>query len=247
MKRFKIKTDHVSLGNEVRREMPIKAIFLDFYGTVVHENEESLLEICHRIKQNSDTKASVGEIGYYWTKEFNQLLTFSQGENFLSQRQVSTDSLKNTLEKFNSKANEEELLQLMFHHWKSPTIFTDAVAFFENNHLPVYILSNVDHLDITEAINLLHLKVDGVITSEHVKVYKPHQDMYHYALEMSGLSADEVLHVGDSLTSDVFGANRVGIKSVWLNRSRKPLSGDTQPDFIVEHLNEILMLPVLIN
>jgi 2-haloalkanoic acid dehalogenase type II len=224
--------------------LPVKAFFLDFYGTVVHENEESLLEICHRIKQNSDTEASVNEVGYYWIKEFNQLLTLSHGEHFLSQRQVSTESLRNTLKKFDSDANEDELLELMFHHWKNPAMFTDAVDFFENNHLPVYLLSNVDYLDITEAINLLHLKVDGVITSEHVRAYKPHQDMFHYALEVSGLSAEDVLHVGDSLTSDVFGAYRAGIKSVWLNRSAKPLSGDTKPDFIVEDLTKVLTLPI---
>lgn len=227
--------------------MSIKAIFLDFYGTVVLEEEESLIEICHKIKGESNTEATAEEIGYYWMKEFNQLLSSSYGEEFLKQRELSTISLRNTLAKFNSQADEDELLELMFHHWKNPSIYKDAVEFIENNQLPLFILSNVDHLDITEAINLLHLKVDGVITSEHVKAYKPHQDLYKYALDLSGFSPEEVLHVGDSLTSDVLGANQVGINSVWLNRSNKPLSGNTKPDYIIKNLNEILHLPVLLN
>jgi 2-haloalkanoic acid dehalogenase type II len=226
--------------------MSIKAIFLDFYGTVVHEEEASLVEICHKIKAKSDTAASALEIGYDWMKEFNQLLSHSHGENFLKQRDLSATSLRNTLTKFKSNANEDELLELMFHHWKSPTIYNDAVEFFEKNNLPIFILSNVDHLDITEAINLLHLKVDGIITSEHVKAYKPHRDMFEYALNQNGFSPEEVLHVGDSLTSDVLGANQVGINSVWLNRSDKPLSGDSKPDYIINNLNELLDLPVLV-
>jgi 2-haloalkanoic acid dehalogenase type II len=227
--------------------MSIKAIFLDFYGTVVHEEEASLIEICHKIKGKSNTEATALEIGYDWMKEFNQLLTSSHGEKFLKQRELSATSLRNTLTKFNSQANEEELLELMFHHWKNPTIYTDAVEFIENNTLPLFFLSNVDHLDITEAINLLHLRVDGVITSEHVKAYKPHQDLFKYALNESGFSPDEVLHVGDSLTSDVLGANQVGINSVWLNRRNKPIPGDVKPDFIIKNLNEILHLPALVN
>jgi 2-haloalkanoic acid dehalogenase type II len=226
--------------------MSIKAIFLDFYGTVVHEEEASLIEICHKIKRESDTEATVEEIGYYWMKEFNLLLTSCYGEKFLKQRKLSATSLRNTLDKFNSQANEEELLELMFHHWKNPSIYQDAVEFIENNHLPLFILSNADHLDITEAINLLHLNVDGVITSEHVKAYKPHQDLYKYAIELSGFLPEEVLHVGDSLTSDVLGANQVGINSVWLNRSNKPVSGNAEPDFIIKNLNEIFHLPVLV-
>lgn len=226
--------------------MAIKAIFLDFYGTVVHEEEASLIEICHKIKEKSNTNSSVEEIGYYWMKQFNQLLISSQGDQFLKQRDVSTTSLQNTLTHFQSNAQEAALLELMFSGWKSPAIYSDAVQFFEKNTLPVYILSNVDSSDITEAINLLQLKVDGVVTSEDVKVYKPHSDMFHYALELSGYSPDEVLHVGDSLTSDVLGANQVGIPSVWLNRQSKVFTGDSKPEYEVENLEDVLNLPALI-
>lgn len=227
--------------------MSIKAIFMDFYGTVVHEEEESLIAICHKIKDNSNTNASVEEIGHYWMKSFNHFLKISHGDNFLNQRVISATSLRDTLTEFNAHIDENDLLELMFHHWKNPTIYTDAVEFFEKNNLPVYLLSNVDHLDITEAINLLHINVEGVITSQHVKAYKPHRDMFDYALKMSGLSPEEVLHVGDSLTSDVFGPNQLGIHSVWLNRNNKPLSGDLIPTFMIKNLNEILCLPVLVN
>jgi 2-haloalkanoic acid dehalogenase type II len=226
--------------------MAIKAIFLDFYGTVVHEEAESLIRICKNIKEKSNTEASVEEIGHYWMKEFNQLLLSCHGDNFMKQRELSANSLRNTLEQFCSEAKEDELLELMFHHWKNPTIFTDAVEFFEKNTLPVYILSNVDHLDITEAMNLLHLKVDGLITSQHAKAYKPRREMFEYALELSGVSPSEVLHVGDSLSSDVFGSNQVGINSVWLNRNQKQITGDSKPDYVVENLNEIMNLTALV-
>jgi 2-haloalkanoic acid dehalogenase type II len=229
------------------RGLAVKAIFLDFYGTVVHEDQESLVQICHRIKEESMTEASVGEIGHYWMKEFNELIQLSHSDDFLKQRELSANSLRNTLAQYKSSANEAELLELMFHPWKQPAIFTDAVEFFEKNTLPVYILSNVDHSDITEAINLLRLKVEGVITSEDVKAYKPHRFMFEFALTQSGLSPEEVLHVGDSLISDVYGANQVGIKSVWLNRNGKPIPAQSKPTYVIENLNEVLSLTALVN
>jgi 2-haloalkanoic acid dehalogenase type II len=227
-------------------DMTVKAIFMDFYGTIVHEEEESLLTICHKIKSATPSNdVSVAEIGQFWMKEFNQLIETCHGEFFLSQRDLSASSLRNTLTAFQSEANLDELLELMFHHWKRPTIYPDATEFFEKNKTPVYLLSNVDLADITEAINLLNLEVAGVITSQHVKAYKPHQDVFNYALELSGYQADEVVHVGDSLSSDVSGANLAGIKSIWINRYDKPVGTEVKPHLITNSLNKLLDLSLL--
>lgn len=43
--------------------------------------------------------------------------------------------------------------------------------------------------------------------------------MFEYALKSTGISATEVIHIGDSLSSDINGAGACGIQSVWINRS----------------------------
>ena len=45
--------------------------------------------------------------------------------------------------------------------------------------------------------------------------------MFNLALKKCGLSADEVIHIGDSISSDVKGASSIGIKPLWLNRFGK--------------------------
>lgn len=52
---------------------------------------------------------------------------------------------------------------------------------------------------------------------------KPWKEIFLYALEKNGLRPDEVIHIGDSLRSDVECPNLVGIKSIWLNREKKPV------------------------
>jgi putative hydrolase of the HAD superfamily len=48
---------------------------------------------------------------------------------------------------------------------------------------------------------------------------KPNPKIFAEALKKANVSADEALHVGDSLEDDVRGAHLAGIKAIWLDRS----------------------------
>ena len=45
--------------------------------------------------------------------------------------------------------------------------------------------------------------------------------MFEVALKTTGFKASEVIHIGDSLNSDVYGASNVGIRAILLNRFGK--------------------------
>ena len=47
---------------------------------------------------------------------------------------------------------------------------------------------------------------------------KPSREFYDYILQDLGLSAAEVVMVGDHFEADILGANRVGIPAIWLNQ-----------------------------
>ena len=87
--------------------------------------------------------------------------------------------------------------------------------------MPVYVVSNIDTSDILEAIAYHGLKPAGVFTSEDAKSYKPRKELFELALKRTGLKANEVIHIGDSVSSDVKGASVVGIRALWLNRFGK--------------------------
>ncbi|OON38562.1 flavin mononucleotide phosphatase [Izhakiella australiensis] len=46
---------------------------------------------------------------------------------------------------------------------------------------------------------------------------KPYEDMYRIAAQRLGLEAQQILHVGDDLTTDVAGAVRFGMQACWIN------------------------------
>lgn len=64
--------------------------------------------------------------------------------------------------------------------------------------------------------------------------------MCYKAFKLCNLKPDEVLHVGDSLSSDVIGAQNIGIKVAWINRKNKDLPQKYSPDFIINSLSDLL-------
>jgi 2-haloacid dehalogenase/putative hydrolase of the HAD superfamily len=61
--------------------------------------------------------------------------------------------------------------------------------------------------------------------------------MFNKALSLLGLNSKEVLHIGDSLSSDVAGAKLSGIPVLWVNRNNKPIpQGIPKPDLICQDL-----------
>lgn len=196
----------------------IKAVFTDFYGTLVHEDGDSVITIGQEIL-NTGKADSIAQIGAYWWELFQRSVNNSYNENFRTQREIEYDSLLDTINHFGSSADADKLSEIMFSHWQDPPVFSDTVSFLENCPVPVYIVSNVDREDMESALKCIDAKPHGVFTSEDARSYKPRKELFLYALEQTGLSADEVIHVGDSLSSDIDGASSVGIKAVWLNRS----------------------------
>lgn len=57
-----------------------------------------------------------------------------------------------------------------------------------------------------------------VVFSQDYGVEKPDPKLFNIAVEKSGYAKSQLLHVGDSLETDIIGAMKSGIKYVWLNR-----------------------------
>lgn len=199
--------------------MGIKAIFVDFYGTIVYEDGEVIKKITEIICKSGQCNPK--DVAKFWWQDFQKTYLNSYGESFELQRILEKKSLIHTLEKFNLSANVNELSNMLFDYWVKPPIFQDSKAFFNMCPLPIYIVSNIDNSDIMQAIKYHSLQPAGVFTSEDAKSYKPRKELFELALKTTGFKASEVIHIGDSLNSDVYGASNVGIRAILLNRFGK--------------------------
>ncbi|AQU80491.1 HAD family hydrolase [Planococcus faecalis] len=83
---------------------------------------------------------------------------------------------------------------------------------------------------------------DHIIVSGAYGKGKPDPSIFQYALSKSNVLADEVLMVGDNLMTDIIGAEKAGIRSVWINREQKAPHETIIPTYEIQHLEELLQL-----
>jgi 2-haloalkanoic acid dehalogenase type II len=82
-----------------------------------------------------------------------------------------------------------------------------------------------------------------IVFSQDHGVAKPDPMFYQIAVEKSGFSKEELLHIGDSLENDVIGASNAGIMSVWLNRQHQK----QEPGISINYeIHSLLELPELL-
>ena len=218
-----------------------KGVFCDFYGTLVHEDGEVIRQICQEIARTSSSK-SLSEIGGYWWDVFKTAFTNSFDEFFQTQRELETEALRRTIHHFGSRADATSLVPQMFAHWRQPPAFEDAKAFFQQCPVPVYIVSNIDREDVEAAIAFHGFTPAGVFTSQDARAYKPRKELFELALESTGLEPGNVVHIGDSLSSDVQGARNMGLEAIWLNRNGLAVPQGVRA---VGSLQEALQIPAL--
>jgi putative hydrolase of the HAD superfamily len=72
----------------------------------------------------------------------------------------------------------------------------------------------------TELIHDLELAnhFDALTVSARVGFQKPHQGIFQHALDALHVAPERALHVGDSYRADIFGARRMGIEAVLIDR-----------------------------
>ncbi|MEK7400630.1 MAG: HAD family hydrolase [Candidatus Poribacteria bacterium] len=225
-----------------------KAILLDFYGTVVEEDEKPVTLISKEISEASNKSASLTEVASYWWRVFGELFTNSHGGSFQKEKELGQSSALSTMKFFDADLDGEKLIQKLSDYWDEywgkPAMFpesNDVLAKLSEYDIPICIVSNIDNAVLDSA--LMHNKLDFefVVTSEDCKSYKPNPEMFQKALSLLNLSNKEVLHVGDSLRADIRGAKWMEIPVLWLNRKNRAMTDQPEkPDFVSTDLNGII-------
>jgi putative hydrolase of the HAD superfamily len=81
---------------------------------------------------------------------------------------------------------------------------------------------------------------DEIVVSGDFGDGKPAPALFAYTLERIGVRSEDAVMVGDKLTTDMLGAVRSGIHSVWINRTEQVRTGIAEPEYTIKNLQELL-------
>jgi len=86
----------------------------------------------------------------------------------------------------------------------------------------------------------LGIYFEAVVISDEIGVSKPSERYFSILFEKIGNPPrNEVLMVGDSLTSDITGGIRFGLDTCWVNRSFQSLPENCEPTYQIQNIGEL--------
>lgn len=217
----------------------MKTVFIDYMGTIVSEESRYVNEVIYRCHKQAHTE-SPSEVAAAWFRLHDRLLGKYCGRDFKPEHDIAVETFERIMEEYGFTDSADELCHGLEMHWMYSPVFDDTKEFFEECPLPIYLVSNNDDKYLEEAVKRLKIHPAGIITSEKARYYKPDRRIFQEALKISGCAPEEVVHIGDSLESDVKGAMSAGITPWLVDRDgRKEAEGVRRFNSLREVLKEL--------
>jgi putative hydrolase of the HAD superfamily len=126
---------------------------------------------------------------------------------------------------------------------KTPVVYEDTFEVLDKlkDHYQLLLLTNgspdLQHTKLSLSPKLIPY-FDHIVVSGDFGKGKPDPSIFEHAQLRLSLHKEEILMVGDNLMTDILGANRAGIKSVWINRHQKERN-EVIPTYEIQHLREL--------
>ena len=218
--------------------MKIKALTLDFWGTLVDWSPvwES---VSAEIVRKHNLKCSAQEFALSWRRAGRW---FVEKMPQLKYKEMVRKSLEEVCKTFGIPCAGEE--QQLFVQWKNIRPFPETVGVLselKKNHKLV-VVSNADPELFDVCAAKIPVVFDNLFLSDLTGVTKPYFEMYEKAIKFLGLPRSQILHVASS-QMDVVGAVNAGLAVCWVNRHNEQKSPETpKPAFEIEDLKELLKI-----
>jgi putative hydrolase of the HAD superfamily len=236
----------------------IDTLFFDLGFTLINFEGDFYLAMAesYRVLANSLVRQGCKLDPAAFTTRFQEVISqyYISRESDLVERPVD-GYLKNVLSEFGLRGIRHEILQTSLADMYA---VTQAYWQLESDTLPTLdklssmgfklglITNAANPEDANHLIDKHGLRVyfKTILISACERIRKPDARIFHRALERIDSTAAQSAMVGDTLTADIAGAQRVGMKGIWLprragGRGAPAMVDMVTPDLVIETLSEL--------
>lgn len=221
----------------------IRYILFDAYGTLLSMGSASI-DATHEILQKCG-RTDLDASAFYTEWKALRAKMIGGMTDFVCEAEVFRATLHTLYQKYAIDGDADDDVRIMLDTWGTRDVFPEVKRTVNrlSQAYTLCIASTTDTEPLVCDLRRNGLAFAHVYTSESLRVYKPHRAFYQSILDDLHSAPDEVLFVGDSLTDDVWGPARLGIKTCHVNRKNTPCR-EIVPDYTVSSLDK---LPDLLN
>ncbi len=221
-----------------------EALSFDCYGTLI-DWESGLTPVLRQLVNAHQINMSDQQL----LELFAELEPEAQSGDYKPYRQILREVVENMGKRLGFTPTETELNSLAesIQHWQP---FPDTIASLKalKQKYKLIIISNIDDDLFAQTNQHLQIQFDYIITAQQAKSYKPSPHNFEFALEKTGISPHQLLHVAQSIFHDIVTAKSLGLTTVWVNRRQgqegkgatKP--ANAEPDLEVPDLKTLVSL-----
>ncbi|MCK6455241.1 MAG: HAD family hydrolase [Phycisphaerae bacterium] len=219
---------------------PIRGLFLDMYGTLTGGDRAAVEAVCEQVVRAHPLPTSARALSIEWGELFFAAIESANGPAFHTLFDLEQITLVETLARYDVTLDPRPYAEALREYWRDPPLHDEVLDGLSMLRIPVCIVSNADRDDVAAALARHGLSDLAFVTSECARSYKPDRGVFDLALRRTGWDPDTVIHVGDSLHSDVGGARAAGLRAGWLCREGRIHDvGEKDPDHTFRDLREL--------
>ncbi|MCO6524425.1 MAG: 5-amino-6-(5-phospho-D-ribitylamino)uracil phosphatase YigB [Candidatus Schmidhempelia sp.] len=219
-----------------RSLQPIKAITFDLDDTL-YDNVPIIERAESALIQKLQTVSGLANLSLIEFNQLKQQMREIDAEIYHDVVAWRIMTLQHLFTKINLPASQidNKVQEMMdyFTYWRHQIVVSSQTHQLLNRlakHVPLAVITNGNVEVAKIGINhYFEFSLRGGIDGRS----KPYSDTFTLAVNLLGVSPEHVLHVGDNLYTDVFGAVNAGMQACWLN-----LTGQD-----IYHQSEMQVLP----
>lgn len=181
-------------------------------------------------------------------KEINTAIWKELEEGLITQAKLKTERFRRFIHKLDLNFNENEFSDIYMKHLANGSFLFDGAIELIEDLSSKYILSivtngltAVQEGRLKNSIIAKHFK--DIVISENIGVAKPHPDIFEHAINNLGVfNKDEILIVGDNLSSDIKGGINYNIDTCWYNPNGLENKTELKPTYEISNYAELRSL-----
>lgn len=232
------------------RDLKPTAVLFDLYATLLNiwtdEDRPEVWDKLARFLRYRGLPADAGAL--YHT--FFHLTRRDLEQSDETYPEVDVLSIFQTMLRDLGYAGPDELFVQVAHLFRALSVcrfelFPDALPTLQRLH-PLFktgLVSDAQRVFLEPEIRMTELEplLDVIIVSSDHGFHKPDPRMFTMAVDRLGIEPGQAVYVGDSLSRDISGAQRAGMRAVLIHRDHGTLdlAGSHRPDRVIQSFREL--------
>jgi len=193
-----------------------EVLTFDCYGTLI-DWESGILEALRPVMLQHNIALTNSEI----LELYAEFESFEEESEYVNYRNILNNLMQKISERFGFTAvfTAYNVLADSIRDWKPFPDTVDALRAFKTKYR-LAVISNIDDDLFAHSAKHLEIPFDWIITAEKARSYKPSLNNFYYAFQKMDCDHNKILHIAQSIHHDIVPAKRLGLKTVWVKRSR---------------------------